>query len=174
MATYQNIGDIYDEIDAVRARLMARAESLTPEQAAFRPQPESWTPAELLEHLSLTESGICRMFEIMLSRPGVADAGNGFQPFSLDELAAQAAGRMFQAPERIAPQGKTTLAASLESLKQSRAAMHALRPRIEAADLSQQTMPHPAFGPINGYQWLAFLGAHEARHAAQLKRILGG
>jgi hypothetical protein len=31
--------------------------------------------------------------------------------------------------------------------------------------------PHPRFGPLTGYQWIAFSGAHEARHAAQIREI---
>jgi hypothetical protein len=29
--------------------------------------------------------------------------------------------------------------------------------------------PHPALGQISGYDWLAFVGAHAARHAEQIR-----
>jgi hypothetical protein len=29
--------------------------------------------------------------------------------------------------------------------------------------------PHPQFGPLSLYQWIAFVGAHEGRHAAQIR-----
>jgi hypothetical protein len=32
--------------------------------------------------------------------------------------------------------------------------------------------PHPALGNFNGYEWIAFAGAHAARHAAQVREIL--
>jgi hypothetical protein len=32
-------------------------------------------------------------------------------------------------------------------------------------------VPHPALGDQNLYQWIAFVGAHESRHAAQIREI---
>lgn len=167
--SYQSLNDIYAEGDAIRARFLARVAGITPEQATLRPSPEEWTPAELVEHLSIVETGVCRMLELMLAQ---APAGDGFQPFSLEDLAAQAGTRKFKAPERVAPTGQVSLTDAVARLQAVRTTLQALRPRIENADLTDQKMPHPAFGPINGYQWLAFVGLHEMRHAAQLKRIL--
>ena len=33
------------------------------------------------------------------------------------------------------------------------------------------TRPHPAGHELNGYQWIGFIGIHEARHAAQIDEI---
>jgi hypothetical protein len=35
------------------------------------------------------------------------------------------------------------------------------------------SMPHSVFGPSSAYHWFAFVGAHEARHAAQIREIAG-
>jgi len=32
-------------------------------------------------------------------------------------------------------------------------------------------VPHPVLGPINLYQWISFVGGHEARHAAQIAEL---
>jgi uncharacterized damage-inducible protein DinB len=169
MTTYQNLEEIYQEIDAIRDKLVARVADLTPEQAAFRPDTASWSVNDVMEHLSLAEGGICRIFEGLLAQ---APAGDGFRPFSMAAVVAPRAGEKFQAPDVIAPTGQVPLADSLTRLRQSRAALHSLRPRIAAADLSETRFPHLAFGPINGYQWLAFIGLHEMRHSAQVKHIL--
>jgi hypothetical protein len=93
------------------------------------------------------------------------------QPFSLDEFAAQAR-QKFNAPDEVRPRGGGTLSAALMQLRASRAALNALQPRFESVDGARATYPHPAFGPLNLYQWLAFIGAHEARHLAQIERVL--
>ena len=31
--------------------------------------------------------------------------------------------------------------------------------------------PHPVFGALDMYQWLLFVGAHEGRHADQIREI---
>ena len=33
------------------------------------------------------------------------------------------------------------------------------------------SLKHPRFGPLNGYQFVAVLAAHERRHALQLRDI---
>ena len=40
-----------------------------------------------------------------------------------------------------------------------------------ALDLTQYVAPHPAFGPINGYQWAYFLVRHAERHVGQIEDV---
>jgi hypothetical protein len=50
----------------------------------------------------------------------------------------------------------------------------ALREAVTAADglaLGGVSWPHPRFGPLTAYHWIALCGAHEARHAAQICEI---
>ena len=52
------------------------------------------------------------------------------------------------------------------------AARRDLKDAIRSADglaLNEVSAPHPALGPLTGYGWIAFAGAHAARHAAQIK-----
>ena len=47
-----------------------------------------------------------------------------------------------------------------------------LKTVIATADglaMAEVSAPHPALGPFNGYEWIAFAGSHAARHAAQIK-----
>jgi hypothetical protein len=49
-----------------------------------------------------------------------------------------------------------------------------MRSVMRAADglkLTDVTMPHPVFGALNLYTWFAWVGSHEARHAAQIREI---
>ena len=41
--------------------------------------------------------------------------------------------------------------------------------KSEGLNLSAPIGAHPAFGPLNFYQWVTFLGSHEARHADQIR-----
>ncbi len=69
------------------------------------------------------------------------------------------------------PRGNVTMAAAWEELE---AATDALRKAVGAADglaLGEVHAPHPALGSLNLYQWLIFIGAHEARHADQIREI---
>jgi hypothetical protein len=172
--TYTSVAQIMEEIDKTRERLYRHVEGLTDEQATARPDPQSWTPAEIVEHLALIEDRLLRMMNMMLTKaesarsPG-ADAAQPIEikPFTLDEFIERGRNEKFDAPEAVRPAGVASLADSLARLRRSRAELKALRPRIEAIDLSVVTYPHPAFGPLNFYQWLAFIGLHEERHLQQ-------
>jgi hypothetical protein len=173
--TYNNLEEIYQAVDETRARLVARVADLSPEQLSFRPDAAQWNTAEVLEHLHLIETGLTRVIAGLTAQAEAAGAtmdGKEFAPFSLAEFATRAAGQKFNAPEPFQPAGGKTLGELLPGLEQSRQALRALRPRLEQFDVTGFTYPHAAFGPLNGYQWLAFLGGHEARHAAQIKNIL--
>jgi hypothetical protein len=65
-----------------------------------------------------------------------------------------------------------TLAEALANLERTRAAIEAMRPRLEAADHGAATYPHPAFGEFNAAQWLAFIGLHESRHLRQIENLM--
>lgn len=173
---YTSVAQIMEEIDKTRERLYARVEGLTDEQATARPAPDAWTPAEVVEHLSLIEGRLLKMMTMMLmkaEREGApVTAPIEIKPFTLDEHIKRSRNEKFIAPEAVSPSGTTSLADSLAKLRRSREELKALRPRIEATDLSSVTYPHPAFGPLNFYQWLAFIGLHEERHLRQAEASL--
>lgn len=176
--TYTSVAQIIEEIDKTRERLYQRVEGLTIEQASVRREPEGWTAAEIVEHLSLIEGMLLKMMTMMLMKaeratePGASALPVEFKPFTLDAQIEQARGEKFVAPEAVRPSGTTSLADSLAKLRSSRQELKDLRPRIEATDLSSVTYPHPAFGPLNFYQWMAFIGLHEGRHLRQVEAVL--
>jgi hypothetical protein len=172
--TYNSLAEVFAANEEVRRRLVERVEGLSEEQQSARGADGGWSAADIIEHLSLTERRITRALEGML--PQAADGGGAaasatFTPFSLDAYVERASGQKYEAPEYIRPRG-VPLSESLTHLSESRAALESLRPRFDAADLSAQ-FPHPAFGPLNLAQWLAFIGIHEARHLRQLERLHG-
>jgi hypothetical protein len=44
--------------------------------------------------------------------------------------------------------------------------------RGDGLALGKVSAPHPALGSFNGYDWIAFVGAHAARHADQMREML--
>jgi hypothetical protein len=45
---------------------------------------------------------------------------------------------------------------------------------VDGRDLTRLSAPHPIFGPINGYEWVLFIGQHEERHLGQLRDTVNG
>jgi hypothetical protein len=103
---------------------------------------------------------------------GKASDGKMVEPISFAEIAEKARGLKFEAPDAIKPSGTASIAESLAKLNESRLALHAMRPRITAVDLSNANFPHPYFGAMNAYYWLAFVGLHELHHLKQVGEVL--
>ena len=180
---YNSVADIFATNDEIRGRLVARAAALSAAQQNYRRDDGAWTPAEIVEHLALIERRMVQLLSMMLKKTesamaaagAPAAAGSGarpMQPLSLAEFAERARTEKFVAPEEVRPRGGISLADSLAGLRETRAAIQELRPRLEAVDGTLAQYPHPAFGPLNLYQWLAFIGVHEARHLRQIERLM--
>jgi hypothetical protein len=171
LTTYNSVAEIYEEIDSVRARLLAAVGPLTAEQLSFRPSPERWSVAEIVEHLSITEARLAGLLAALVEKLEASGAGGAaFEPVSLAQFIERARGEQYQAPDEIRPKG-APLADSLAALDNSRSTLAALRPRVERVDGKLARFPHPAWGPLDLYQWLAFIGAHERRHLAQIEAL---
>jgi hypothetical protein len=173
LSTYNSVAEIYGELDDTRARLVGAVENLSDEQLGFRPSAESWCASEIVEHLSIVEGRVARMLAVMLTKlePEAARAeGSSFEPVSITQFVERARTEKYTAPEEIRPKG-APLPDSLARLRDSRSALQSLRARVERVDGTRARFPHPVWGPLDLYQWLAFVGAHERRHLSQIKAL---
>ena len=116
--TCNSVAEIFDDIDSTRADLLRSVEGLSAEQRDFRPSPDRWSVAEIVEHLSIVEGNVVRLLGTLMEKAGGEGAA-----------------------------------------------------RVEHADGARIRFPHPVWGPINLYQWLLFVGAHEQRHLAQINAL---
>ena len=174
---YTSVPQIYETIDRTRERIYRRAEGLSDEQLNARPNPHAWSVAEIIEHLTMIEGRLLGMMKMLLTKAEAASAPVNtaaveMKPFSLDQFVERARNEKYTAPESAHPSGKEQLSDLLSRMRQTREELHSLSPRILATDLSAVVYPHPAFGPLNFYQWLAFIGIHEERHLGQIEKAL--
>ncbi len=134
---------------------------------------ETWSAAEVLEHLHRVESGIARLLTRSVERAKAA----GLEPenevgsvlASLDALRLTDRSRRVNAPEPVMPRGEFTAAQGMAALTESRQALVSALRGADGLALGRITQAHPLLGPLNLYQWVLFVGQHEARHAGQLQ-----
>jgi uncharacterized damage-inducible protein DinB len=172
---FHTIEEIFASIDKIRGKLLKTVATLTENEANFQPAPEKWSAAYLVEHLAKTEENLLAVIVKLLAKAeaeNVPATGRIEPPVSFAEIAKKASEQKFTAPDVIKPEGTSTMSESLARLEKSRIALKALQPRLEKVDLSNAKFPHPAFGPLNLYYWLAFIGLHEARHLGQIANSL--
>ena len=174
---YHSVAEIFDSIDETRGRLSERVSGLSAEQENFRPLAGSWSIAEIVEHLAILEGRLLGLMTVMVNKAEKAGLErraptSAFTPVSLDHIAERSRKEKYVAPETAQPRGGVSIQDSLEQLRQTRANLKALRPRFEATDLSGARYPHPAFGPLDLYQWLIMIGFHEDRHLRQIEALM--
>lgn len=172
---HPRIAELLDYAQAQRVALF-EALSLIPESERDRRcNAETWSAAEVLEHLHLVESGIARLLTRSLERARAA----GLEPenqvgsvlATLDGLRLTDGSRRMSAPESVMPRGELTAAEGVVALTESRQVLLAALLEADGLALGQVTRVHPTLGPLNLYQWVLFVGQHEARHAGQLQDL---
>lgn len=172
---FHSVEEIFVGIEQIRGKVVRTVESLADDHANFRFAPGKWTIANIVEHLSKTEVSIISAIEKLLHKAeseNVLATGKIEPPISFVEIGKKNAGIKRTAPEYLVPSGKLTIAEALAELEKSRRSLHALRPRLERVDLSNAEFPHPFFGPLNLYYWIAFIGLHELHHLQQISDVL--
>src|SRR6185295_16761022 len=90
---------------------------------------------------------------------------------SIDRAKVVDRSRAKTAPDMLKPQSGAEATAVWSRLEESRAKLREAVISGDGLALSEIKQEHPVLGLINLYQWLVFVGSHEARHTAQIREI---
>jgi hypothetical protein len=166
------------QLDERRAALCAAVEAVPPTRRDTRVVADRWSVAEVLEHLTRVEEQITRLLATKLSEAQMTGAmepepESGPLTDTIDRARILDRSRRITAGERVLPRGGMDAAAALAGLEKSRANLRDLVIAYDGMAIGAITHPHPVLGIINGYQWIDFIGMHEARHTAQISELAG-
>jgi hypothetical protein len=142
---------------------------LTDAQWKYKPAPDRWSIAEVVEHLAVIEDIIKTVFARLPEGP--APASDRETPKFDADLVFKTADRShkFEAPPQARPIARWTPAGALEHFQKAREETTELirnTPGVRA-----HTVVHPVFGPLDGYQWIMAVAAHSARHTEQILEV---
>lgn len=172
---HPRIAETLEYLDNVRAQLREAVEAVQPNQRETPPGPDRWSVAQVLQHLGLIEKRITKLVnkKIAGARAEGLRAETDNSPILNRRHASKIADRSFRvtAPEEIRPEVDVDAATSWAELQQSREALRAALLSGDGLALAEIIHPHPVLGEINLYQWILFVGSHEARHVAQVREI---
>lgn len=134
-----------------------------------------WSVAEVLEHLALVETGIARLISKKVGEGRAAGLGPELDTssilWSLDVHKILDRNERLVAPERTRPTAKTGVEEAWRHLEDAHATARNAVASTDGLAIATITHPHPSMGPLNLYQWIIFIGAHELRHAIQIREI---
>jgi hypothetical protein len=168
------IRELTDYLDRERAYLDEALGEFAPDRHNVRPSDEAWCISQVVHHLAQTERNIAGLLERITSeaRAGGVTPDADTSPVlpTIEVSPVLDRSRKIRNP-RANPSADMTTGDALAALDSARADLKAILSRDDLPNLSQVSAPHPAFGPLNGYQWVAFVAAHVHRHADQIREI---
>lgn len=157
--------------DQAMTQTEEQVKGLSKEQLNFKPSPESWSIAECIEHMALSEDMFRDMLGKTLEAP-VDPAKENEKKFSDKELYAVITNReqKVKTSEPLEPSNKwsstrETMKAYLASRKETKKFI-----RKTEQDLRHHYFDLP-FGTIDTYQMLIFGAGHQMRHNDQITEI---
>ena len=166
---------LYAQVSVARSRYLAAVENLTTEQGHFRLTPQSWSTAEVTEHLVHAEQGgILSMWKAAVGIRTGEPVWVGHSPnegLSIEEIIERTWRPLEEVPESAAPRMGGPLGFWTVSLRSCQALLPSLMAALEGLDLNEVIYPHPISGPLNVQQRLEFLRFHLNRHLEQVETI---
>jgi hypothetical protein len=161
------------ELHATRKQFLDAVSGLSEAQWTFKADPDRWSIAECAEHIALAEDALFGMVKekLMASPPDPAKAAEakGKDQRVLQAIADRS--HKAKAPEFLQPKHSwNTPAALIDHFKESR---DRTIKYVESTpdDLRAHAADSPGLGPLDAYQWILFISAHNARHTAQIQEV---
>lgn len=173
--TFRSLEEIFAVKDDALNRLHQRVGNLTTAQGEIQRRDDGWSIKEIVEHLAIVEEQLLELITALLVKTERASPHNsGVSPFeiSLEPHFQRSQAEKYITRDRYAPSGMVVISESLRRLDHVHTQLRALHPRLQSVDLGLLRFPHWVFGPLTLGQWIAFIGAHEERHLAQIESIL--
>lgn len=146
---------------------------LSQKQWTFKPAPDRWSVAEVAEHITVSETTIMGLIQQRLMQSPAAHDKRA-QVKGKDELILQRMpdrSHKAQAPEILRPTGRWATEADLTKAFEDARKANMEYVRTTNDDLRDHFYDHPAFGTLDGYQWLIVLASHSGRHTAQIEEV---
>ena len=156
-----------------RDNFLKSISGLSQKQWTFKPAPDRWSVAEVAEHITVSESTLLGLVQSRLMQ-SPADPAKREQVKGKDQLIITKVpdrSHKAQAPEILRPTGRWATEADLvKTFEASRdATMNYVRTTND--DLRDHFFDHPAFGTLDGYQWLLLIATHSTRHTEQIDEV---
>src|SRR3974377_1503479 len=163
-----------ERMEAVRTEIYAGG-SGTPGAGPLGPPTDGgWSAAEVLDHIGTAERTLVKaLTKFQKGEPTRVGAPGGFYRLPVAPFFWRI---RFKSPKLVRPRPRSELKPGevLEGLRTSRAGLLAIADRMGEEPFARVVFPHYIFGRFSGLTWFRFIGRHEARHLAQIRRVLAG
>lgn len=183
--TSPEVLSLITQVRAARELLLATVSTVSLQQESFKPGPDAWSIANVVEHLVLAEQvGIRRLWQAVISLEQGKPVWSGTPPhrgLSIEEVIERtwrltSTGPISvrteeKAPPSATPQGEGSLAYWRACLEACQLILEKLGSVLDGPNLAQVIAPHVVSGPLDARQRLQFLRWHLDHHRQQIEDI---
>jgi hypothetical protein len=167
------IPKLIQHLDAHHAALHAAVAAIPKDLRETPPPDGGWSVAQIVEHMTLVD----RRFGAMLARAIASAPATAEEPEpdsvlqNRKVLAALNRSVKVESQEQHVPSQGWNTDQALQMLDQAHAELLEVVRAAQGKALHEMKHSHYVLGELNLFQWIAFAGTHEARHAAQILDI---
>lgn len=153
-------------LEVIRNNLLNEINLLSYEEFNYIPEVNSWSIAQVCDHLALTEKTFAKAIAY-----GIKKSDLRSDPKNIDNILD----RSFKlvAPDIVKPPLEPIEASQIiDQLSQSRDILNSVLNTVEDASvLADKSVKHPFYGDLPLIQWIKLVYLHEQRHIEQIKEI---
>lgn len=166
-----DIKDIFEYLDETKESLEASVNDLSAEQMQFKPDDESWSVAQIVEHIITVEGALKSMLEAKIQAGENLDQKSEIK-MSDDDVVALITNRTekIKTQDQFQPSGKFSEAdEAMEAFEDQR---EDIVDWLKGAEVDMRNYVNEfPFGKIDAYQTVLFMAGHTERHTAQIEEV---
>jgi len=158
-------------LESTRQAVLDATAGLSEAQWNFKPGPDRWSVAEVVEHIAAAEDFLMAMLTNQVMKGPARPAGDDVK--AIDDLVVAKIpdrSKKAQAPEPIRPTNRYgSPQASLKHFTDARAQTEAFLKTHD--DLREHAIDSPMGKKLDGYEWVLFVAGHSERHTKQINEV---
>jgi hypothetical protein len=149
-----------------RNNLLNEMNLLSYEEFNYIPDINSWSIAQVCNHLAITEETVAKAIAYGLKKSSVS-----YVPKNIENILDRSF--KIEAPEVVKPHIESIEVYQItDQLSHSRNLLMSILDAVEdTAILAEKSVKHPVFGDLPLNQWVELISLHEQRHLAQIEEI---
>ncbi len=154
-----------------RGVLLDAVNGVSDEMARWKPAADRWSILEYVEHLAISDDGLCDLVRKILTKPATPETLEERQAREEKMRGIKPERGINKAPGHLHPSAKyATLTEAVDGFLAARDRTMEFA-RATQEDLRSHFAPHGVFGPMDGYQWLMGNSHHVSTHVAHMNEL---
>jgi len=158
-------------LESTRQAVLDATAGLSEAQWNFKPAPDRWSIAEVVEHIAAAEDYLMGMVTSQVMKAPARPAGDDVK--AIDDMVVTKVpdrSRKAQAPEPLKPTNRFgSPQASLKHFTDARAQTEVFLKTHD--DLRDHAIDSPMGKKLDGYEWVLFVAGHSERHTKQTNEV---